>query len=79
MATGVPVVTSDAPALVEVGGRATSVFPVGDAAALARTLAEVAGDPARRARMVQLGRERAAARTWAAAAAQLRELYDELL
>jgi glycosyltransferase involved in cell wall biosynthesis len=78
MAVGTPVITSDDPALVEVGGDATRTAPVGDAAALARVLAEVVGAPAERDRMVAAGRERAAVRTWEAAAAQLVELYESL-
>jgi glycosyltransferase involved in cell wall biosynthesis len=78
MAAGIPVVTSDDPALVEVGGGATRTAPVGDAPALARALAEVVGDPAERARMVATGRQRAAASTWDAAAEQLVGLYESL-
>jgi glycosyltransferase involved in cell wall biosynthesis len=78
MAAGTPVVTSDDPALVEVGGDATRTAPVGDARSLARVLAEVVGDPAERERMVTAGRARAAVSTWDAAAAQLVELYRTL-
>jgi glycosyltransferase involved in cell wall biosynthesis len=78
MAAGTPVVTSDDPALVEVGGPATCTAPVGDAAALARVLADVVADPALRAGMVRAGRGRAAAITWDAAAARLVELYRGL-
>jgi glycosyltransferase involved in cell wall biosynthesis len=78
MAAGTPVVTSDDPALVEVGGDATRVAPVGDAPALARVLAGVVGDRADRNRMVTAGLERAAARTWDDAAARLVELYASL-
>jgi glycosyltransferase involved in cell wall biosynthesis len=78
MAAGTPVVTSDDPAMVEVGGDATRTAPVGDAAALARVLAEVVGDPATRAEMIRAGRTRAAAATWESAAAQLVALYATL-
>ena len=78
MAAGIPVVTSDDPALVEVGDGATRTAPVGDAPALARVLTEVVGDPGERERMVAAGRQRAAASTWDAAAAQLVDLYDSL-
>ena len=78
MAAGTPVVTSDDPALVEVGGSATRTAPVGDPAALARVMAEVVGDPALRSAMVSAGRERAAATTWDGAAASLVELYRTL-
>jgi glycosyltransferase involved in cell wall biosynthesis len=78
MSAGVPVVTSEAPALLEVGGPATRSAPTGDAAGLARTLTEVVGDPALRSDMVATGRERAATFTWDGAAQRLDGLYVEL-
>jgi glycosyltransferase involved in cell wall biosynthesis len=77
MAAGVPAVTSDAPALVEVGGGATLVTPRGDAAALAAALRE-AGDPAARERLSAAGRARAAHYSWTASARELWTLYTEL-
>jgi glycosyltransferase involved in cell wall biosynthesis len=79
MAAGVPVVTSDAPALVEVGGEATRVTPVGDARALADTLQQLAADPAEQAAMRQAGLERAAHFSWDAVADRLWGLYTQLL
>ncbi len=70
MATGTPVVTSDAAALVEVGHGAARVSPL-EPAALAAALREVAGDAALRARMADAGRVRAAAYSWDAAASSL--------
>jgi len=70
MAAGTPVITSDAPALVEVGGGAARVSAL-EPAALAEALREVAGDEALRARMADAGRVRAAAFSWDAAAASL--------
>jgi glycosyltransferase involved in cell wall biosynthesis len=70
MAAGTPVVTSDAAALVEVGGGAARVSPL-DPGALAQALGEVVADPALQARMAQAGRVRAAAFSWDAAAEQL--------
>jgi glycosyltransferase involved in cell wall biosynthesis len=78
MAAGTPVVTSDDPALIEVGGDATRTAPVGDALALARVLAEVVDDAAARERMIRAGRQRAAATTWDAAAEQLVGIYRTL-
>jgi glycosyltransferase involved in cell wall biosynthesis len=78
MAAGTPVVTSDDPALVEVGAGATRSAPVGDAPALARVLADVVADPVGRKEMVRAGRVRAAETTWDAAAAQLVALYAAL-
>jgi len=70
MAAGTPVVTSDAPALVEVGAGAARVSRL-EPAALAGTLAEVAGDPALRERMARAGLARAQAYSWDAAARAL--------
>jgi glycosyltransferase involved in cell wall biosynthesis len=79
MASGTPVVTSDAPALVEVGGGAPLVVPRDDPAALARAAALLAADPAERARRSAAGRARASAYTWTAAADALWALYRDLL
>jgi len=70
MAVGTPVVTSDAPALVEVGGGAARVSRL-DPSALAEALAEVTGDERLRSRMAAAGRERARAYSWDRAAQQL--------
>jgi glycosyltransferase involved in cell wall biosynthesis len=75
MAAGTPVVCSADPALVEVGGDAVVTAPVGDAPALGRALASVAGDAGLRAAMVERGRVRAAGYTWERAAGALWELY----
>jgi glycosyltransferase involved in cell wall biosynthesis len=77
MAAGVPVVTSDAPALVEVGGGAAAVVPRDDPSALARALAE-AVEPGVRAERAAAGRERASRYSWSAAARELWQLYSTL-
>ena len=77
MAAGVPVVTSDAPALVEVGGGAATVVPRDDPGALAEALAAVA-DPAERDRWAAAGRDRAGRYSWSAAARELWALYSDL-
>ncbi len=64
MAAGIPVVCSDVPAHAEVGGDSVRLVPVGDAAALAAALNEVASDSELRAGMVARGRERARHLTW---------------
>jgi glycosyltransferase involved in cell wall biosynthesis len=79
MALGVPVVCSDAPALVEVTAGAAVTVPVGDAAALAEALGEVAGDAALRTRLVEAGHVRAATLTWAAAAGATWDVYRQLI
>jgi glycosyltransferase involved in cell wall biosynthesis len=78
MSAGVPVVSSDAPALVEVGGNATVVTPVGDPDALAAALADVVADAALRDRLIGSGRRRAADFSWDIVAARLWALYGEL-
>lgn len=75
MARGVPVVHTDAPALVEVAGGAGLTVPVGNAAALAAALQEVLGDPRLSASMSAAGRARAQDHSWAAVADQLWQLY----
>jgi glycosyltransferase involved in cell wall biosynthesis len=78
MQAGTPVVCSADPALAEVGGDAVRTAPIGDAAALARALAEVAADAGLREGMVKRGRARAAGYTWEGAARRLWEVYRSL-
>ncbi len=78
MAAGVPVVHSDAPALVEVAGGAGVVVPRGDAGGLARALADVLRSPDRATSLADLGRTRATAFTWAGAAASMWALHLSL-
>ncbi|MCW2608101.1 MAG: glycosyl transferase, group 1, partial [Frankiales bacterium] len=70
MSLGTPVLTSDAPALVEVGGGAAAVSPLD---ALPESLAALLADDAERARLRAAGPVRAAAYTWDGAA---RALWD---
>jgi glycosyltransferase involved in cell wall biosynthesis len=70
MALGVPVVHSDAPALVEVAGGTGVCVPRGDAGALAEALRETAGASAPAA-----ARRRAMGFTWTAAAKALWEVH----
>jgi glycosyltransferase involved in cell wall biosynthesis len=79
MALGVPVVCSDAPALVEVTGGAAVTVPVDDVLALAEALGSVAADEALRERLSALGRERVAGMTWRAAAEATWGVYAEVL
>jgi glycosyltransferase involved in cell wall biosynthesis len=79
MALGVPVVCSDAPALVEVTAGAALTVPVGEVLALTEALREVADDEALRARLVAAGRARAAGMTWRAAAEATWAAYREVL
>ncbi|MFD9737878.1 glycosyltransferase family 4 protein [Umezawaea sp. NPDC059074] len=68
MAAGVPVVHTDAPALVEVAGGAGLVTPRGDVEALTRAIRSVVDDGTTAARMVSAGLRRAEAFTWEKAA-----------
>lgn len=70
MAAGTPVVTSDAPALVEVGSGATRVSRLVPAE-LAAALRDVVSRPEVRERMARAGRARAGAYTWDGAAERL--------
>jgi glycosyltransferase involved in cell wall biosynthesis len=78
MAAGTAVVSSDAPALVEVGGDATWVTPVGDAEALATALARVVADDAYRSGLRAAGLRRAEDFSWLRTADRMWELYREL-
>ncbi len=75
MAAGVPVVHSDAPALVEVGGGATLSFTREDVAGLADRLTAVLDDPAVAADLSARGRIRAADYSWTDAATTLWQLH----
>lgn len=68
MAAGVPVVHSDAPALVEVAAGAGVCVPRGDAHALAAALREVLSSSERASGLVEAGRVRAAEFSWERAA-----------
>ncbi|MFI6484852.1 glycosyltransferase family 4 protein [Nonomuraea sp. NPDC050663] len=81
MALGKPVVLSDLPALSELVGSdgAGALVRPGDPAELAKALAELREDPARRAEMGQAGKaEVAAKRTWGRVAETYRGLYESL-
>ncbi len=77
-AAGVPVVCSDAPALVEVAGGAALVVPVGDAQALAAVMASVLGDRDLAAGLVRRGHARAADFTWERAAGELWTVHQRV-
>jgi glycosyltransferase involved in cell wall biosynthesis len=78
MALGVPVVTSDDPAMSEVGGGATQIFPVGDSTALSAAIARVLNDFALRAQMIEAGRARAKDFDWLDSARTMWSLYAQL-
>jgi glycosyltransferase involved in cell wall biosynthesis len=64
MASGVPVVAADLPLNHEMCGEAAVYYAARDARALAATIAQVAGDPALRARLAGAGRIRATQFSW---------------
>jgi UDP-glucose:(heptosyl)LPS alpha-1,3-glucosyltransferase len=59
MAAGLPSVVTDCGGLAETAGEGALVVPPGDPAALARAIAELLGDPGRRARLGASARRRA--------------------
>ena len=67
MACGAPVLTTDRLSLPEVGGDAVA-YTEPDAAAIARNLAALLDDPARRATLGEAGHRRSLEFTWAASA-----------
>ncbi len=75
MAAGTPVLTSDAPALVEVGAGAALAVPLAD---LPDGLRAVVQDEALRARLRVAGPRRAADFTWTGAAHELWSAYGEV-
>ncbi|MGH3943148.1 MAG: glycosyltransferase family 4 protein [Pseudonocardiaceae bacterium] len=78
MAAGVPVVHSDAPALVEVAGGAGISFARNDPKALVTALRVVLSDPAKAQMMVQAGRRRAQGFTWERTARRVWSVHLEL-
>lgn len=78
MAVGVPVVHSDAPALVEVAGGAGVQVPRGDVEALASALRKVLDDPAGAAELSEVGRIRTETFTWERAARAVWRIHQDL-
>jgi glycosyltransferase involved in cell wall biosynthesis len=78
MAAGVPVVHSDAPALVEVAGGAGFVARIGDPKSLVVALRTVTDDPAAARAASDRGRQRASRFTWRAAAESVWTAHLEL-
>jgi phosphatidyl-myo-inositol alpha-mannosyltransferase len=78
MATGTPVVASNLPAFRRVldGGAAGVLFPVGDAGALARALAELLQDPARRAELSAAAGRAVMAYDWSSVTSRIVEVYE---
>ncbi len=79
MASGAPVVCSDAASLPEVVGDAALLFPAGDVTAAAGAILRLLDDDSLRASLVAAGRVRAATFTWKRTAEQTVDAYRELL
>ena len=78
-ASGLPVVTSGAGALKEVGGDAVVVVEGRDAAAYVQELEALSEDPARQDLLIARGRARAREFTWQRTAERTAEVYRQLL
>jgi alpha-1,3-rhamnosyl/mannosyltransferase len=79
MASGVPVVTSDTSALVEVAQGAAEVVAPHDVEEIAAAIARLLTDPARRAELASRGLRRAEDFRWARAAEKTLEVYLQVL
>lgn len=79
MACGTPVLTSTVSSLPEVAGNAALTIPPDDIAAIAEGLERLLTEEHLRQTLVSRGLERAQTFTWERAAAQLLEVYDQLL
>lgn len=75
MATGVPVVATDVPAVREVAGDAAAIVPVGDVDALGEAIARAWTDEVWRAAAVERGRVRCARYSWDACVDGIVEVY----
>jgi phosphatidylinositol alpha-mannosyltransferase len=77
MAAGRAVVCSDIPGYrtVVTPNRDASVFPPGDVPALARAIAQLVEDPARRGRLAEAGRRRALEFAWPAVVDRIEAVY----
>ena len=82
MATGLPVLVSDLPALTEITGEGAwgESFAAGDASALTDALERLAGDPGRRAELAAAGRAWVETeRSWAANGQRYAQVYEQVL
>lgn len=81
MAAGAPVLASNLPAFVRVldDGRTGATFTNEDPADLARMANRLLADPARRAALSDLGRQRANAFDWSVVAADIMAVYETVI
>ena len=78
MACGVPVITSDIPAIREVGGDAATLVKPDDPKAIAASIYELLNDEHRKNDQVEKGLERASRFSWRNSAIKLIELYNSV-
>jgi glycosyltransferase involved in cell wall biosynthesis len=78
MASGIPVVASDIPALSEVTGSAAVLVPPGDTAGWASAIAEILADPVMSAGLTAAGAAVAAGVSWQRGATALRGLLSSV-
>lgn len=81
MAAGAPVIATDMDAFRRVldGGRAGALFPNGDSAALASTIAELLDDDGRREDLTERAAKAVSAYDWPVVAAQVLEVYTSAI
>jgi glycosyltransferase involved in cell wall biosynthesis len=79
MACGTPVISSDAPALIETVGDAAVIVPARDAEAWGSAIAGLLADSPRREALRRRGLDRAREFTWEKTAAQTAEIYREAM
>ena len=79
MAAGTPVITSRGSSLEEIAGDAAILVNPLDLRELADRMVEITTDPARRAKLTELGRARSKAFSWPKTTQQTLAIYDEIL
>lgn len=79
MASGIPLITSDAPGVSEAVGNGALLFPIGDDAALARQITALINDPGLYAATSDKGRDRASIYDIDTTANAYLDLYSTLL
>ncbi|GAA4518744.1 glycosyltransferase family 4 protein [Actinoallomurus oryzae] len=81
MSAGAPILASDIPAFSRVllGGRAGALFPVGDAAALAATAAELLDDAPRRKQLSDEAKAAVRAYDWSTVARDVVRVYETVV
>lgn len=79
MSFGVPVIVSNADALLEVSGKSALVFDKNDYEDLASAISRIVFDRQLRQKLVEAGFERIAEFSWESSARKLRDLYQSML